>query len=89
MLKSCKVCTKEFTTKDSRQKTCGKVCANQSRKSWRRNKTVNQNSLKPVRPIVSTVQLPDPEDLPAPYAKRVADMWLSLVGEDHYTTRIA
>jgi hypothetical protein len=33
--------------------------------------------------------LPPPEELPAPYAKRVYDMWAALIGEKDSVTRIA
>ncbi len=89
MVKSCKICSKDFQTKDSRQKTCSKLCANESRKIWVKSNSGGSANIVTVRPIVSMRQLPDPEDLPAPYAKRVSDMWLSLVGQDEYTTRIA
>jgi hypothetical protein len=35
------------------------------------------------------MELPPPEELPAPYAKRVHDMWATLVGGDSAPTRVA
>lgn len=82
MIKQCAACGKSFPTKDSRQKNCSKLCANVSRAAWRpRPSTV---TLPPPR-----ADLPPPEELPAPYAKRVYDMWVSLLGDDDTRTRIA
>lgn len=39
--------------------------------------------------VVNSYTLPPPEELPAPYAKRVYEMWLSLTGGRDAPTRIA
>ena len=75
-MKQCPNCNSSFKTKDSRQKTCSKTCA-KARADVRR---------APIE--TASFKLPEPEDLPAPYAKRVHDMWAALVdGNSH--TRIA
>jgi hypothetical protein len=40
-------------------------------------------------PAASLFDLPPPEELPAPYAKRVYDMWAALTGDGEVATRIA
>ena len=93
MIKNCAnpKCNKSFTTKDSRQQSCSKTCADvrRSTNAWKPKTTV---ALQPEVPKVSIVRhtlgsLPPPEELPAPYAKRVHDMWAALVGDG--PTRIA
>lgn len=88
MQKTCENCAKVFNTKDARQKTCGKSCAD-----VRRSK-VQVKSAKELLPKLAVthplrVELPPPEELPAPYAKRVYDMWATLVGTGDVPTRIA
>lgn len=43
----------------------------------------------PTRAIVQDIELPEPDQLPAPYVKRVYEMWKSLIGETNSGTRIA
>lgn len=82
MIKRCANCAQEFKTKDSRQKNCSQPCANVGRTAWRPQPSTV--ILPPPR-----ADLPPPEELPAPYAKRVFDMWLALTGEDDARPRIA
>jgi hypothetical protein len=104
MQKTCENCSNAFQTKDSRQKTCGKSCADSRRKvTW---KSANGHGSAVINPRVKTSvdvftdaaldrtpeprrDLPAPEDLPAPYAKRVYDMWSLLTGAGDAYTRIA
>lgn len=88
MIKNCSNCAKPFNTKDSRQQSCSKSCADvrRSKNAWK--------PLQAVQPAVTEVSirrtlgdLPPPEELPAPYAKRVHDMWAALIGDA--PTRIA
>ena len=81
MRKACPVCNCAFSTYDARQKTCSKPCADSSRALNARNQYVAE----PVeavteKALLSASDLPNPEDLPAPYAKRVYDMWVALTG---------
>jgi hypothetical protein len=91
MRKTCENCGKNFTTKDARQKSCGKACADVSRarNAWRSN--TSSKRFAATKPNVANVprELPLPEELPAPYAKRVYDMWATLVGDGDAPTRIA
>lgn len=83
MQKQCENCKETFSTKDSRRKTCGKTCGDVNRRLWKRTTE---------RPLVTSTRpgsLPAPEELPAPYAKRVHDMWAALVGDGTVPTRIA
>lgn len=83
MRKICENCKIEYSTTDSRRKTCGKSCADARRKiNWSHRKDLTL-------PTVGKSDLPAPEDLPAPYAKRVHDMWAALVGNGELPTRIA
>lgn len=85
MIKTCSNCNKQFKTRDSRQSSCSKACADicRSKNAWRPK----------LQPEVAKAQnlslryLPPPEELPAPYAKRVHDMWEALIG--NAPTRIA
>jgi len=77
MIKTCANCSCKFNTRDARQKTCGKLCAD-----TRRSETQKTNI---TLPIVSTCTapfqqiLPDTDTLPAAYVKRVHDLWVSLI----------
>lgn len=94
MIKNCSNCNHPFKTKDSRQKSCSSICADilRSKNAWKSTKPVEaRNAILPpappapiARPVMA---LPPPEELPAPYAKRVHDMWAALTGEA--PTRIA
>lgn len=84
MVKTCENCQQQFKTKDSRQKSCSNACAAIRRAAWKATKSV-----APLLPKeVATPTLPPPEELPAPYAKRVYDMWVALT-EEAGPTRIA
>lgn len=85
MIKECVVCSEKFHTKDSRQKNCSQTCANISRSLW--NKVYKEETQQ--QPPVAVRDLPPPEDLPAPYAKRVYDMWRKLIEDTDVRTRIA
>lgn len=92
MIKGCANCQTPFKTKDSRQKTCSKDCADRCRaaNAWKPLKdavSTREPILPPPPAVVRPVVLPPPEELPAPYAKRVHDMWAALVGDA--PTRIA
>lgn len=79
MIKQCAHCSTVFNTYDSRRKACTQTCANVLRKANSRPKhynVVNEPKVEPKR------ELPPPEELPAPYAKRVYDMWAALIGAD-------
>lgn len=95
MQKQCVQCKKSYRTRDSRQKNCSKACADVSRAQWKAQ-TQEQSTIAlyddqvmfvPVTDI--SKHLPPPEELPAPYAKRVYDMWSGLIGEEDVRTRIA
>ena len=87
MQKVCENCKASFSTRDSRQKTCGKVCADARRKV---NYLPGSNSNSIAMPVKQAkLELPPPEELPAPYAKRVYDMWAALTGAGDSPTRIA
>lgn len=93
MIKNCENCDKQFNTKDSRQKSCSKSCADVRRALWGKLKlsTVKTGRIQSKTPNYSQpprADLPLPEELPAPYAKRVHDMWAALTGGDA-PTRIA
>lgn len=88
MTKTCATCKEPFQTKDSRQKSCSKTCADTQRTLWKPERTQGLPSTPRVSPLRAT-ELPSPEDLPAPYAKRVHDMWASLIGDADSPTRIA
>lgn len=81
MLKTCVQCEAQFKTKDSRRKTCSRLCA----KFYRLANPVaaSTDNTRTVVPTIVKVEksLPPPEELPAPYAKRVHDMWAALVGD--------
>lgn len=92
MLKVCENCKQPFKTHDSRRKACSNTCGNILRKTTQL-KTSEPAPVKSSRTdalfsIVST-NLPPPEELPAPYAKRVHDMWAALTGNGDVPTRIA
>jgi len=92
MLKICENCQAPYKSKDRRQKTCSKACGAIKRKSTPRKITMSTSSVvvssaRP--PSASLFDLPPPEELPAPYAKRVHDMWAALTGNGDITTRIA
>ena len=81
MVKVCGVCEKSFSTKDSRQRTCGsKVCADTSRSQTNKLRMVQGASAPAVLPLqlrqyIREDDLPPPEVLPASYLKRCADHW--------------
>lgn len=84
MTKTCLHCSESFTTKDSRQKTCSRSCAIKYRTANLASKQDDSANHKFVQPSIVKVDrasLPPPEELPAPYAKRVHDMWAALTGE--------
>lgn len=84
MRKTCENCKIEFSTADSRRKSCSKSCADARRKvNWKQGTEINSVALS------TKPELPPPEELPAPYAKRVHDMWAALVGGSDTPTRIA
>lgn len=94
MIKNCSNpnCNKPFKTKDSRQKSCSKTCADvrRSTNAWKPSSASDPHriAILPPPPVARPTQvLPPPEELPAPYAKRVHDMWAALVGDG--PTRIA
>lgn len=80
MKKACKRCKTVFQTNDSRRKFCSKECCYLGR---------SKVALVDSSQIASKFELPPPEELPAPYAKRVHDMWATLVGNLDVATRIA
>lgn len=86
MIKNCSNCQTKFKTKDSRQQSCSKACADvrRSKNAWKPS-TAIKPEVSIARPSLGS--LPPPEELPAVYAKRVHDMWAALVGEA--PTRIA
>lgn len=85
MINQCVNCTKTFKTNERRTKTCSKTCADARRSlSQKAGKLISIEA----EPVSLKYQLPPPEELPAPYAKRVHDLWVSLVG-DGAPTRIA
>lgn len=85
MLKHCLQCSKQFSTKDSRQKTCGWTCA-----VHLRNRTKDTTwSQKPVVKPMTFLDLPDPETLPATYVKTVHDLWERLTTDSGSQKRIA
>lgn len=92
MFKTCVNCQKTFKTRDSRQKSCSNKCADVRRAQWRPyNKNTETGRLDSSKPNISNLpkyDLPPPEELPAPYAKRVHDMWAALTDGDA-PTRIA
>jgi len=80
MIKECPLCNKTYTTKDSRQKTCGWKCASKIKKhTWVAPRTITPTKL----------DLPDPETLPAAYVKSVHDLWERLVTDGVVQKRIA
>lgn len=92
MIKVCENCQAAYKTKDTRQKTCGKACASIRQKNTTRKAMVRTDAVivSAVRaPAASLFDLPPPEELPAPYAKRVYDMWAALTGDGEVATRIA
>ena len=104
MQKTCENCSNTFQTKDSRQKTCGKSCADSRRKvTWKsangHGSAATHTGVAAITDVATVVtrdnspdlrrDLPAPEDLPAPYAKRVYDMWSLLTGAGDTYTRIA
>ncbi|NBU69890.1 MAG: hypothetical protein EBS53_00280 [Bacteroidetes bacterium] len=82
MKKACKACETVFLTFDSRRKFCSKECGYLGR-----GKSASPGDLQ--GSSVAKLSLPPPEELPAPYAKRVHDMWATLVGNSDSATRIA
>ena len=103
--KICEFCKKPFATKDRRQKNCNATCAQNAMALRLSGLKVGATPavMTPTPPVaapqpapvkiveqVTTMKLPPPEELPAPYAKRVHDMWAALVGSSKDTpTRIA
>ena len=87
MIKNCSNCNKPFKTKDARQQSCSKTCADirRSKNAWKPQSTRQTPEVAVVRH--NSGNLPPPEELPAPYAKRVHDMWAALIGDA--PTRIA
>lgn len=79
MIKHCTQCSKQYTTKDSRQKTCSWKCALKMKSS-------TDTAYK--QPKVS-LDLPDPETLPAAYVKIVHDLWERLTTDSSSQKRIA
>lgn len=100
MEKNCTFCGDPFSTGDKRQKTCSETCANRSRSELARKQASRQRTsdkkcvtaeivptqVKSVYQLLHD-RLPPPEELPAPYAKRVHDMWVALT--EGAPTRIA
>jgi len=93
MQKVCEYCDKPYKTKDSRQQTCGLSACMAEHRLYRRQSVEIAVIEVPRTSQAHSYQaspLPDPEELPAPYAKRVHDMWADLVAsKSHNTTRIA
>jgi hypothetical protein len=103
MLKPCANCGKIFKSKGTTAVNCSSECANVRRRqlqllgdtaSTLQPPPVVKADTKPtpVVPealVVNSYTLPPPEELPAPYAKRVYEMWLSLTGGRDAPTRIA
>jgi endogenous inhibitor of DNA gyrase (YacG/DUF329 family) len=89
MIKNCLYCVNDFKTKDSRQKFCSKKCADVNRGANVKKALAKHTEVPIVPPVTITKSLPPPEELPAPYAKRVHDMWATLIGELDNPTRIA
>jgi hypothetical protein len=88
MDKNCAQCGRVFTAplRHPEKKTCSKVCYKDLQSSSKRKTLVAQT----VAPKLFDISnLPKPEDLPAPYAKRVHDMWESLTTSGNVPTRIA
>lgn len=84
--KQCPNCQSSFSSKDRRQTTCSIECS----KSWRKkNPPMPEVVSKLPQPLDTNTDLPPPDQLPAPYAKRVYEMWRSLVGESTGPQRIA
>lgn len=94
MIKTCENCKTTFKTNDSRRKACSNACGNVLRKTTQlvskdsHPSVPNLTKLAPFTPP-SAVNLPPPEELPAPYAKRVHDMWAALTSNGDMPTRIA
>jgi len=80
MLKHCIQCGKQYSTKDSRQKSCGWTCAKALKQDpkdcWK------------AKPKMA-LELPDPETLPAAYVKTVHDLWERLTTDSSSQKRIA
>lgn len=87
MYKDCVICGKTFSTKDSRQKTCSKECADVSRARYRPEKL--EVPPKPQTYKTKEDTLPPVEDLPATYLKRCYDLWSQLVDGETPDKRIA
>lgn len=83
--KECLQCSEEYTCKAREQKYCSVECFRASRCPV----TDELNQEKAQDTTLRMDALPPPEELPAPYAKRVYDMWLSLISNSKTTTRIA
>ena len=92
MQKPCANCGKIFKSKGTERINCSMECANVQRRlkqlvdmsgksqpSPAVKVDVTPSSISEV-PVVNSYALPPPEELPAPYAKRVYEMWLSLTG---------
>lgn len=102
MAKTCTKCKQqkeltEFTyvpSKKRHEPAC-KVCENARKKAWAdRDKTSTKLTsiiAKLPKPLIdnNNKDLPEPDQLPAPYAKRVYEMWRSLIGESNSVVRIA
>ncbi len=89
MIKTCVECGEQFRTKDSRQKTCSKACADIQRRKWRPLPPPKKvASTAKVADLVAVEQLPDVHQLPAAYLKRCADLWHSLTGDGEPIQRI-
>lgn len=89
MIKTCKICSQSFKTKDSRQQTCGKACADVARANFSRDLTTTGLAAKAPKPILDINDLPPVDTLPAEYVKRCYDHWRVLIGELEDKKRIA
>ncbi len=84
-VKECPKCKDSFEAKDKRKVYCSQECF-QSRELFKASPPlVDKLPFK----FEQKLDLPDPDQLPAPYAKRVYDMWRMLIGEANVPTRIA
>ncbi len=87
MIKTCQNCQIPFNTRDSRQKSCSKSCADVMRSVTQLQADEECVTATYIPSCSITPILPDPETLPAAYVKRVHDLWVSLTEDG--PTRIA
>lgn len=89
MIKTCPNCKNSFNTRDSRQQTCSKTCADVTRSTSQLDRKTAGLGTNPLVVYTHTprAELPAPETLPAAYVKRVHDLWVSLIEDG--PTRIA